>query len=356
MALNHVITGGAGFIGTNLADHLLARGDRVTLLDDFSRVGSRENARWLTGRYPERLRVVEFDLSTGEDPLHPVVADADSVFHLAAQVAVTTSVTDPRRDFEVNALGTFNLLEAIRRSGSRAALLYSSTNKVYGEMLHQPVIEDERRYAYADLPHGVSEAAPLDFHSPYGCSKGAADQYVIDYSRIYGLRTVVFRQSCIYGPHQFGMEDQGWVAWFAIRALQGLPVVIYGDGKQVRDVLFIEDLVAAYTGAIDAIDRTAGQAYNLGGGPTRTLSLLELVSFLDGYFGRPLQHSFADWRPGDQRVYVSDVRKAQRDFGWSPRVDVEAGLGRLVEWLSRHKHVFDTPVREIPAVDVISGD
>lgn len=354
MRSHHVITGGAGFIGTNLADHLLARGDRVTLVDDFSRVGSRENVRWLHGRYPGGLEVLEHDLSTGESPLHAVVRDADTVFHLAAQVAVTTSVTDPRRDFEVNALGTFNLLEAIRRSGSSAVLLYSSTNKVYGETSNLALVEHDHRYGYGDLPKGVSEEQPLDFHSPYGCSKGAADQYVLDYSRIYGLRTVVFRQSCIYGPHQFGIEDQGWVAWFAIRALLELPVVIYGDGKQVRDVLFVNDLIEAYTAAVAAIDRTAGKAYNLGGGPTRTLSLRELVSFLSTHFGRPLQHSFDDWRPGDQRVYISDIRKAERDFGWTPRTSVADGLAQLLEWLTLNGHVFGVPVEAPPVVNPIS--
>ena len=256
--------------------------------------------------------------------------------HLAAQVAVTTSFDRPVDDFEINARGTLNVLEALRLCNPRAPMVFASTNKVYGRMADLAVTETGQRYSYRDLPAGVSEGRSLDFYSPYGCSKGAGDQYVVDFARIYGLRTVVFRQSCIYGPHQFGIEDQGWLAWFAIRALLDRGVTIFGDGKQVRDVLFIEDLIAVYDAAVARIERASGQAYNIGGGPVHTLSLLELVDLLEARLGRRLRYRFADWRPGDQKVFVSDVRKAERELGWSPRVGAGDGLDRMLQWLQEN--------------------
>jgi CDP-paratose 2-epimerase len=250
-------------------------------------------------------------------------------------VAVTTSVTEPREDFEINALGTFNLLETVRASRSRPVVLYSSTNKVYGKMDGVPVQARGRRYEYADRPQGIGEDAQLDFHSPYGCSKGCADQYVRDYARIYGLKTVVFRQSCIYGPHQMGIEDQGWIAWFTLRALEGRPVTIYGDGMQVRDVLYVDDLIAAYAAAIQNIDEVSGETYNIGGGPANTLSLLELICRLESRLGRAVEHKFEPWRPGDQLVYISDIRKAGKQLNWSPRFGIEDGLGRLADWIEK---------------------
>jgi CDP-paratose 2-epimerase len=264
----------------------------------------------------------------------------DVVLHCAAQVAVTTSVTDPRRDFEDNALGTFNLLEAIRLGAPSAAMLYTSTNKVYGGMEDVAIELHEGRYRYVDLPDGCDEERPLDFHSPYGCSKGAADQYVRDYGRIYGLKTVVFRQSCIYGYRQFGVEDQGWVAWFSIRAALGRPVTIFGDGRQVRDVLFIDDLVDAFVAAIDRIDQTAGRIYNIGGGVTNQMSLRDLVGHLDRLSGRPLQVEYAGWRPGDQRIFVCDIRKARRELDWSPRVSCPEGVERLYRWIESNRALF----------------
>jgi CDP-paratose 2-epimerase len=249
-------------------------------------------------------------------------------------------VTNPREDFEVNALGTFNVLEAVRLSSAKPIVVYSSTNKVYGKMDDIEVTEDDGRYTYKKLVDGVTELYPLDFYSPYGCSKGAGDQYVIDYARIYGLKTIVFRQSCIYGPHQFGIEDQGWVAWFSIRALQNLPVTIYGDGKQIRDVLYMGELIEAYNAAIEEIDATAGQAYNIGGGPMNTLSLLELIDLLELHLGYRLEYSFDDWRPGDQLVFVSDIRKAKTDFGWQPRTRPAEGVAKLISWLERNEHLF----------------
>jgi CDP-paratose 2-epimerase len=267
------------------------------------------------------------------DSLEKSMEGADVVVHLAGQTAVTTSVVDPRSDFETNAIGTFNVLEAARSRTAPPILLYSSTNKVYGCMEDTRVVECPTRYEYRDLPQGVAEDQPLDFHSPYGCSKGAGDQYTRDYARIYGLPTVVLRQSCIYGPRQMGVEDQGWVAWFVIAAISGRPITVYGDGKQVRDVLFIADLLDAYDAAVERISVAAGQVYNIGGGIAHTMSVwAEFRPRLEALLGRRLECSWGPWRPGDQRIYVSDIRKAEADLGWRPRTSVEDGLARLHAW------------------------
>jgi len=329
-----LITGGAGFIGSNLADALASDGWVVWIFDLLARPGVERNLAWLQERHGGRIRFIRGDVRD-----FPAVAEAvrqaEVVFHLAAQVAVTTSLIDPRTDFEINALGTLNVLEAARQARHRPIVLYTSTNKVYGAMEEVPVVEEATRYRYADRPFGIDERQPLDFHSPYGCSKGAADQYVRDYARIYGLPTVVFRMSCIYGPRQFGTEDQGWVAHFVISAMTGRPITIYGDGKQVRDLLFVTDLVAAMRAAVERIDRTAGQVYNIGGGPEHTLSVWhEFAPLLAEILGRPLDPpAFRPWRPGDQKVYVSDIRKAMRDLDWRPQVGVQEGLTRLAEWV-----------------------
>ena len=328
-----LITGGAGFIGANVADHYASQGRRVVIYDNFSRPGAIANRQWLEARWGNKLPIIEGDIRHQDPRFAAAVEEAGVVVHLAAQVAVTTSVQDPRHDFDTNAFGTFNVLEQVRRSASRPVVIYASTNKVYGKMTQVGVVEAGTRYAYADAPDGIGEGFPLDFYSPYGCSKGTGDQYVIDYARIYGLKTVVFRQSCIYGPHQFGMEDQGWVAWFTIRALQQRPVTVFGDGKQVRDVLWVSDLVDAYDAALQHIDVISGRAYNIGGGPSNTLSLLELIAMLDRRFDRKLAHQFDDWRPGDQKVFISDIRKAASEFGWTPRVTPAEGVERLSRWL-----------------------
>ena len=260
--------------------------------------------------------------------------------HLAAQTAVTTSVEAPREDFESNALGTFNVLEAARHLPHLKALLYASTNKVYGGLADVAVVERDGRYAYRDCPDGIAEDRPLDFHSPYGCSKGAGDQYVVDYARIYGLPTVVFRQNTIYGPRQLGVEDQGWVAWFCIAAVLGKPLTIYGDGKQVRDILHVSDLLALYERAIERIDQIKGQVYNVGGGPANTLSLLELVARIEERLQRRLELRFAGWRPGDQRVFIANIAKAARDLGWQPQVGVEEGIESLLAWVLDHRDLF----------------
>lgn len=337
-----LITGGAGFIGSNAASRYLTRGHKVVVIDNLSREGVRKNLEWL--RPQGSLEFIQLDIREAGELARVFREhhDADRVLHLAAQVAVTTSVTAPREDFEVNALGTFNLLEAMRQTGMTAPVLYASTNKVYGEMIDIGAVEDSGRYAYQSLPLGVSEERNLDFHSPYGCSKGAADQYVIDYQRIYGLRTIVFRQSCIYGYRQFGAEDQGWVAWFMIASQLGRPITVYGDGKQVRDILFIDDLLDAYDAAFDAGDAVAGRTYNIGGGPGNVLSLQELIAYIEKRQNRKLPYAFADWRPGDQKVFVSDIRRAQTELGWAPKIGCRQGLELLYDWVSQNEGLFVT--------------
>ncbi len=337
-----LITGGAGFIGSNSAAYFLKKGWEVTIFDNLSRRGAKKNLEWLR-TLGGSLTTLKGNLCKPADmtKLMPVVKNVDVVLHLAAQVAVTTSVVNPREDFEINALGTFNMLELMRLSKSGAKFIYSSTNKVYGEMEDVLVIEKKTRYAYKGLPNGASEERTLDFHSPYGCSKGAADQYVRDYSRIYGLDTVVFRQSCIYGPRQFGVEDQGWVAWFIIAISQNKKLSIYGDGKQVRDLLYIDDLVAAYDKAIEAGERTKGQIFNIGGGSKNTLSVWsEFAPLLTKLFGRTPSVEFHDWRPGDQKIFVADIRKAKRVFGWEPKVSVPTGVARLHAWVKTNTDLF----------------
>jgi len=341
MAKQFLVTGGAGFVGSNYVSRLLQRGEQVTVLDNLSRAGARLNLEWLRQTYGDR----SFKLVVGDVREARVVQDAareaDVIVHLAAQVAVTTSVTKPREDFEINALGTFNVLEAARLSGRNPAFLYASTNKVYGEMDDVAVIEREGRYSYENLPMGCSESQPLDFHSPYGCSKGAGDQYVRDYHRMYGLPTVVFRQSCIYGQRQFGIEDQGWVAWFVIAAITGRPITIYGDGKQVRDVLFIDDLLNAYDTALHRIGTAAGEVYNLGGGPDKTLAIwAEFEPILENLLGRKIEVGRGSWRPGDQKIFVSDIRKAGRELGWTPKVGVQEGIIRLFDWVQANQSIF----------------
>jgi CDP-paratose 2-epimerase len=341
MSKNHFITGGAGFIGSNYVSRLLQRGEKVTIYDNLSRAGAPRNLAWLQEKYGKTA----FSLVLGDvrdaDLLTASTREADVIVHLAGQVAVTTSVVNPREDFEINAQGTFNLLEAARLNERKPVLLYASTNKVYGGMEDVPVVEDATRWRYENLPLGCPETQPLDFHSPYGCSKGAGDQYVRDYARIYGLPTVVLRQSCIYGPRQFGVEDQGWVAWMIIAAVTGHPLTIYGDGKQIRDVLYVDDLLNAYDAAIACIDKSASQVYNIGGGPQNTMSIwTEFGPLLERLLGQPIPVARGDWRPGDQKVFVADIRKAERELGWRPEIGVEAGVGRLFAWVRENKDLF----------------
>lgn len=334
-----LITGGCGFIGTNFAEYFAERGWQVTVLDNLSRKGAVENLLWLREHYPD-IRFVHADIRTDHHVLRAEVAAADAVFHLASQVAVTTSFKNPREDCEINAIGTLNLLEAIRGAGVNPAFLYASTNKVYGGMEDVAVELQGTRYRYRDLPKGIPESRFLDFHSPYGCSKGAGDQYTRDYARVYGLNTVVMRQSCIYGPRQYGITDQGWVSWFMVAACGGQPITIYGDGKQVRDILYSSDLARAYELAVEKIEHVRGQIFNIGGGADNTLSVLELLQYLETKLGRPISHSFEDWRPGDQPCYVSDITKAKAVFGWEPTVGKNEGLEKLFSWVQEHLEEF----------------
>jgi CDP-paratose 2-epimerase len=341
MSKTYLITGGAGFIGSNYVSRLLARHERVIIYDNLSRAGATRNLNWLLETFGEQA----FKLIVGDvrdkDATASAAAEADVIIHLAAQVAVTTSVIDPRNDFDINAMGTFNMLEAARLSGRDPVFLYASTNKVYGGMDDVRVVEDNGRYAYADFLQGINESRGLDFHSPYGCSKGAGDQYVHDYSRIYGLRSLVMRQSCIYGQRQFGVEDQGWVAWFIIAAVKGLPITIYGDGKQVRDVLFVDDLLDAYDLGILKIDDVSGGVYNIGGGPNNVISVWkDFGPMLEQLLGRKIPVTWGDWRPGDQRVFVSDIRKAEQELGWMPKISVEGGVNRLFKWVQENAELF----------------
>jgi CDP-paratose 2-epimerase len=335
-----LITGGAGFIGSNLADSLLTQGHRVTILDALLRPGSELNLWWLQRRHPH-VEFIRGDVREGR-LVAEAAADAEVIYHMAAQVAVTSSVIDPRTDFEINGCGTFHVLEAARRSKRQPVVIYTSTNKVYGGIEDVVVEERHDRYEFRDHRYGIAEDQRLDFHSPYGCSKGTGDLYVRDYARIYGLRTVVFRMSCIYGPRQFGNEDQGWLAHFVIAALTGRPLTIYGDGKQVRDVLFVEDLVRAFHLATEKIETASGQVYNIGGGSANALAVWhDFAPILEELTGRTPEVAFDDWRPGDQRCYVSDIRKAARDLGWWPRIDKRTGIRRLWEWVNVNRSMFD---------------
>lgn len=331
-----LVTGGAGFVGANLADRLAGTGRRVVLMDNLSRPGTEQNLRWLLERHPER---VEFRLDDVRNPqaVEQAVAEAESVFHFAAQVAVTTSLDTPLEDFERNARGTLNLLEAIRRRTTPPRLLFTSTNKVYGGLDDIPLAPTDHHYEPEDpaVRHsGINEGRPLEFCSPYGCSKGAADQYVLDYARTFGLPATVFRMSCIYGPRQFGNEDQGWVAHFLIQALRNRPIVIYGDGLQVRDVLYVEDLVDAMLAAERDMPAIAGQAFNIGGGPANTLSLRQLLVTIEQLQGGPAQVEYQGWRASDQRWYCSDTTKFTAATGWAPRTAVADGVRRLHRWLA----------------------
>lgn len=340
-----VITGGAGFIGSNLADTLLRQGRRVVIYDDLSRVGTERNLRWLRRRHPEHLVVERGDVRDASH-LRRVVASADTVYHLAAQVAVTSSVDDPAHDFSVNALGTLNVLEAARALDDPPVILFTSTNKVYGDLSGVDVVKGRQRYQFADGYVGVGEEQSLSFHSPYGCSKGAADQYVSDFARIYGLPTVVLRMSCIYGPRQFGNEDQGWIAHFIIAALGGRPITVFGDGRQVRDILYIDDLIDAMDRAVHAARSTPGRVYNVGGGARNAVSLLEVFELLEALLEHPIERRYAPWRPGDQRVYVSDIERIGRELEWRPRVTKEEGVRRLVTWMKENASIVVPAWRE----------
>ncbi len=336
-----LITGGAGFIGSNYTCRRILNGDDVIIYDNLSRNGVKNNLEWISSKaHGKSFKFIEGDVRN-YDMLTSVVKGIEVIIHLAAQVAVTSSVVDPQFDFSVNAAGTFNVLEAARVCGEKPLVIYASTNKVYGEIEDIQVVEEEMRYSFKDLPAGVSENQLLNFHSPYGCSKGCGDQYVRDYSRIYDIPTVVFRQSCIYGKRQFGIEDQGWVAWFVIAAVMGRPITIYGDGKQVRDLLFIDDLMNAYDLAIERKEDAKGLIFNIGGGIENSVSIWrEFGPILEKIHGKEIPVEFKGWRPGDQKIYISDISKVKDYFGWYPKINVEKGLSSLYKWVAENKEIF----------------
>lgn len=340
-----LITGGAGFIGTNLASRLAAQGRQVLIFDNLSRGGASENLQWLRRRFGERIEIETADIRDA-DAVNRAVARSRQVFHLAAQVAVTTSLIRPQEDFAVNAQGTLHLLEALRNTASPPPLVFTSTNKVYGRLGEGILDEGDRSYRPAcptTASRGICEQQPLDFYSPYGCSKGTADQYVRDYARIYGIPATVFRMSCIYGPHQRGTEDQGWVAHFMIRALRNETITLFGNGKQVRDILFVDDLMEAFLLAQEHMPALTGRIFNIGGGPSNAVSLLELLDRLKELEGTPPPVSFGPWRPGDQPYYVSDTSAFAACTGWRPKTGMEEGLGILYRWLRENHRPTDAP-------------
>lgn len=342
-----LITGGAGFIGSNIAKFYIDQGLDVIILDNLSRKGVEYNLEWL--KTQGDFKFVKGDIRDKKfiDEFFKNNQDIDVIFHEAAQVAVTTSVRDPELDFEVNTLGTFNILEGMRKYLPNAILIYASTNKVYGDLSYLEVIEKEKRYEFKDekYKYGLDENTNLDFHSPYGCSKGAADQYVRDYYRIYGLKTIVFRQSCIYGLRQIGLEDQGWVAWFIIRLIFDEPVTIYGTGRQIRDILFVDDLIEAYDLAIKNINVSQGKIYNIGGGYNNSLSLLELIDLFKEFFNKELNYSFSEWRPGDQKIFISNNSLLKRNLNWEPKTDYKTGIKKLYEWILENKDFIEIIVK-----------
>ncbi|MFH1509725.1 MAG: SDR family NAD(P)-dependent oxidoreductase [Candidatus Nealsonbacteria bacterium] len=335
-----LITGGCGFIGTNAAKHYIKKNYKVISFDNLSRPGAKQNLSWLK-KQGGNFIFEKGDIRNDKKLLEIFKKyKPNLVLHLAAQVTMVTSVKNPKEDFEINALGTFNVLEAMRKTKSKAAALYSSTNKVMGELLYLPVIEKEKRYIYKNID-GIDESFPLDFHGPYGCSKGCGDQYFIDYSRIFGLNTIVFRQSGIYGPHQFGIEEQGWLAWFCNALLFDKPVTIFGTGKQVRDVLYVDDVIRAYDLAFKNIKKTKGKAYNIGGGKNFSLSLWELFEIFKKITGKNFNYKFGPWRAGDQKVYISNINKAKKDFDWFPTISPKEGVKKLYDWINQNKNIIE---------------
>lgn len=341
-----LVTGGAGFIGCNLADRLASEGHEVIVLDALRRPGVQRNLDWLLDRHPGRIRAIIDDIRDSS-VIFSVVKEAKAVFHMAAQVAVTTSMTDPQEDFDINLRGTFNVLEAARQCGTRPPVIFASTNKVYGDLGDVPLALTAGAYRPIDdaiFANGIGEDRPLDFHTPYGCSKGGADQYVLDYARSYDLPTAVLRMSCIYGQRQMGTEDQGWVAHFLIRALAGAPITLYGDGHQVRDILDVSDAVDAYIGLWRNIDRLSGRAFNLGGGPKNAVSLRQLLGHVEDLLGTSLDIRFSDWRAGDQRYFVADRRAVDAALGLHNPKGWREGVEALLQWLRTEREPVEAPV------------
>jgi CDP-paratose 2-epimerase len=347
-----LVTGGAGFIGCHLADRLARQAHHVLVYDSLARQGVEANLRWLRQRHPDRISVVIADIRD-RSSVADAVAGCQAVFHLAAQVAVTGSLADPQTDFDINVRGTMHLLEALRRRRPSPPLIFASTNKVYGDLADIALEDAGSAWLPADPAlrrHGIGEERALSFHTPYGCSKGAADQYVLDYARSFGVPTVVMRMSCIYGDRQFGTEDQGWVAHFLLRALVGEPITIYGDGKQVRDIMYVDDAVAAYLAAWHRIEAVAGQAFNLGGGPNNAVSLRHVVAAIEAIIGRSVRLRVAPWRAGDQRYFVADTRRVGAALELRPPLDWRDGLARFAEWFQAERGSAVVPLRHVRTV------
>lgn len=342
--MKYLITGGCGFLGSNLSSEVIKIGEKLVIFDNLYRTGSSENLKWLKGQGD--FKFIHGDIRNINDVKETIKQEKpDVIFHLAGQVAMTTSLQNPRLDFEVNALGTFNLLEAIRKYSPESIVIYSSTNKVYGNLEWVRYEEKETRYITPDFPNGFDESLKLDFHSPYGCSKGAADQYMLDYARMFNLKTVVFRHSSMYGGRQFATYDQGWIGWFCQKAIEikkGLlkePLMIHGTGKQVRDVLYADDVVRLYFSAIKNIDKIRGQAFNIGGGMENSLSLLELFEILAEQLGIEIRYKNLPWRESDQKVFVADIRKISNLVNWKPIINKEKGIRMMLDWLIKGERI-----------------
>src|SRR3989338_7453341 len=337
-----LITGGGGFIGSNAAEHYLRKGTEVIIIDNLSRKGSDTNLKWLktTG---SNFKFQNIDIRDHKrlGEFFKKHSDIDTILHFAGQVAVTSSLVDPRYDFETNALGTFNILEGMRNYCADAVLLYASTNKVYGSLEQLQIKEGKDNYQLIKYKKGITETFALDFHSPYGCSKGAADSYIKDYSRVYNLKGIVFRQSCIYGEHQLGIEDQGWIAHFIIRAILNRPITIYGDGKQVRDVLYIKDLLEAYDKAIEKSNKIGGDVFNVGGGVQNQISILQFIHFLEDELDKKFDIKFKDVRAGDQKIFISNNCKIKNSLGWSPQTKWKIGVRKLIKWVKENQELFE---------------
>lgn len=339
--MKYLVTGGCGFLGSNLSNAVKENNEEVFVLDNLSRVGSTDNLKWLQENGCGNF--IHADTRSCNDVENAVrQIKPDVIFHLAGQVAMTTSIANPRLDFETNVIGSHNILEAVRKFSPETIVTYSSTNKVYGDLDWVEYKETATRYAAPGYPHGFDEKTALDFRSPYGCSKGAADQYMLDYARVFGLKTIVFRHSSIFGGRQFSTYDQGWIGWFVQKAIEASenpgvePFTISGNGKQVRDVLFASDLTACYFNAVKHIDKTRGQAFNIGGGSDNSLSLLELFGILEEELNVKLKYTRLPWRQSDQRVFIADIRKAEQFFGWAPAVNSRTGVQKMIEWVKRY--------------------
>jgi len=344
--MRYLVTGGCGFLGSNLSSEVIGRDEELFVFDNLYRSGSVENLAWL--KSVGDFQFIHSDIRNSND-VERVIKDIkpDVIFHLAGQVAMTTSIENPRMDFEINALGTFNLLEAVKEYSPESIIIYSSTNKVYGDLEWVRYEEGETRYTTPDFPDGFDESIPLEFSSPYGCSKGAADQYLLDYARIFGLRTVVFRHSSMYGGRQFATYDQGWIGWFCQKAIEtkkGMlkePFTISGTGKQVRDVLYADDMIRLYFKTVENIDKAKGQAFNIGGGMQNSLSLLELFEFLERELHVKLSWTKLPWRMSDQRVFIADINKTKKIISWEPEVDKIKGIRMMLEWIPNYLYSGD---------------